>query len=75
MYVTDSAPNGRSLGAINGLAQTAVSSARAVGPALSTSLFSFSLQYNILGGYGVYTTLTSLAGLAVLLAVQLPRHK
>jgi MFS family permease len=75
MYVTDSAPNQRSLGAINGLAQTAVSSARAVGPALSTSLFSFSVQYNILGGYGVYTTLTSLAGLAILLAIQLPRHR
>ena len=71
MHVTESAPNRRSLGAINGLAQTAVSSARAVGPALSTSLFSFSVQYNILGGYGVYTALASLAGLAILLAVQL----
>jgi len=71
MHVTESAPNRRSLGAINGLAQTAVSSARAVGPALSTSLFSFSVEYNILGGYGVYTALASLAGLAILLAVQL----
>ncbi|KIM39253.1 hypothetical protein M413DRAFT_415849 [Hebeloma cylindrosporum] len=71
MHVTESAPNRKSLGAINGLAQTAVSSARAVGPALSTSLFSFSVQYNILGGYGVYTALTLLAGLAILLAVRL----
>ena len=75
MYVTDSAPNRRSLGAINGLAQTAVSSARAVGPALSTSLFSFSIQYNMVGGYGIYIILTSLAGLAIPLAVQLPRHR
>ena len=75
MYVTESAPNRRSLGTINGLAQTAVSSARAVGPALSTSLFSFSIQYNILGGYGAYTTLASLSGFAIPLAVQLPRHK
>ena len=75
MYVTDSAPNRRSLGAINGLAQTAVSSARGVGTALSTSLFSISVQYNILGGYGVYITLTSLSGLAILWAVQLPRHR
>ena len=71
MHVTESAPNRGSLGAINGLAQTAVSTARAVGPALSTSLFSFSVQYNILGGYGVYTTLTSVAGLAILLALEL----
>ena len=71
MHVTESAPNQRSLGAINGLSQTAVSTARAVGPALSTSLFSFSVQYNILGGYGVYTALSSLAGLAILLALQL----
>ena len=75
MYVTDSGPNRRSLGAINGLAQTAVPSASAVGPALSTSLFSFSVQYNMLGGYGVYIILTSLAGLAIPLAVQLPRHR
>ena len=75
MYITDLAPNRRSLGAINGLAQTAVSSARAVGPALSTSLFSFSVQYNILGGYGIYIALTSLAAWAILLAVQLPRHR
>ena len=71
MHVTESAPSRGSLGAMNGLAQTAASVARAVGPALSTSLFSFSVQYNILGGYGVYTALTSLAGLAILLAVQL----
>ena len=71
MHVTESAPNRKSLGAINGLAQTAVSSARAIGPALSSSLFSFSVQYNIMGGYGVYTALTSLAGLGILLAAQL----
>ena len=71
MHVTESAPNQGCLGAVNGLAQTAVSTARAIGPALSTSLFSFSVQYNILGGYGVYIAFSSLAGLAILLAVQL----
>ncbi|KIM39372.1 hypothetical protein M413DRAFT_198239 [Hebeloma cylindrosporum] len=75
MYVTESAPNRRSLGAINGLAQTTASSARAIGPALSTSLFSLSVQHDILGGYGVYVILASFAGLAILLAVQLPRRK
>ena len=75
MYVTESAPNRRSLGAINGLAQTTASSARAIGPALSTSLFSFSVQQDILGGYGVYAILASLAALAILLAKKLPRQR
>ncbi|KAH9481793.1 Major facilitator-type transporter psiT2 [Psilocybe cubensis] len=74
MYVTESAPNRRSLGATNGLAQTTVSTARAIGPALSTSLFSFSVQRNILGGYGVYAAFTLFASLAIVLAVQLPQQ-
>ncbi|PPQ80156.1 hypothetical protein CVT25_001449 [Psilocybe cyanescens] len=74
MYVTESAPNRRSLGATNGLAQTTVSTARAIGPALSTSLFAFSVQHNILGGYGVYAIFALFASLAILLAVQLPQQ-
>ncbi|KAF5327242.1 hypothetical protein D9619_004767 [Psilocybe cf. subviscida] len=72
MYVTESAPDRRSLGAVNGLAQTTVSMARAVGPALSTSLFSLSIQHNIMGGYGVYFIMIVFTMLALLLAVQLP---
>ena len=74
MYVTASAPNRRSLGATNGLSQTTVSAARAIGPALSTSLYSFSIQYNILGGYGVYAVLAGLSLGALLLADQLPHR-
>ncbi|KAF6743819.1 major facilitator superfamily transporter [Ephemerocybe angulata] len=74
MFVTASAPNKRSLGATNGLSQTTVSAARAIGPALSTSLYSFSIEYNVLGGYGVYAVLATLSLGALLLAVQLP-HK
>jgi len=74
MYVTESAPNRRSLGATNGLAQTTVSTARAIGPALSTSLYSFSVEHQILGGYGVYAVLTTLATLSLLLAIQLPHQ-
>ena len=74
MYVTASAPNKRSLGATNGLSQTTVSLARAIGPALSTSLYSFSIEYNVLGGYGVYAALALLSAGAMILAVQLP-HK
>lgn len=74
MYVTASAPNKRSLGATNGLSQTTVSAARAIGPAMSTSLYSFSIEYNILGGYGVYAFLATLSIGALLLSLQLP-HK
>jgi MFS family permease len=74
MYITASAPNKRSLGATNGLSQMAVSISRAVGPALSTSLFSFSVQHNILRGYGVYLLLSILVLLALVLASLLPTH-
>ncbi|KAF8630250.1 hypothetical protein AX15_003027 [Amanita polypyramis BW_CC] len=72
IYVTASSPNESSLGATNGISQTMVSIARAIGPALSTSLFSFSLENNILGGYAVYVILFTLSCLATLLALRLP---
>lgn len=74
MYITASAPSKQSLGATNGLAQMAVSAAKAIGPALSTSLFSFSVEYNILSGYGVYALLFCLSYLALLLARYLPKQ-
>ena len=72
IFITSSTPNPHSLGATNGLAQTTVSIARAIGPALSTSLFSFSLEKNILGGFGVYVALATLSVFAVYLATRLP---
>jgi hypothetical protein len=74
MYVTASAPNKRSLGATNGLSQMSVSISRAIGPALSTSLFSYSVQHNILGGYAVYLPMIILSLLALILGMQLPEH-
>lgn len=74
MYITASAPSKRSLGAINGLSQTTVSFARAVGPAMSTSLFSLSVEHKILGGYAVYAILFVFSGLALLLAARLPHE-
>jgi len=74
IYITASVPNKHSRGAINGLSQTTVSIARAIGPALSTSLFSLSAEHKILGGYAVYAILFSLSTLALLLAVQLPHE-
>ena len=49
-----------------------MSIARAIGPALSTSLFSFSVEKNILGGSGVYVAFATLSGFAIYLATRLP---
>ncbi|KAH7920401.1 MFS transporter [Leucogyrophana mollusca] len=68
MFITASAPNQRSLGATNGLAQTTGSVARTIGPALSTSMFAYSVQHNLLGGYAVYFILVISSALALLLA-------
>jgi len=72
IFINSSAPNQRSLGATNGLSQTTVSIARAVGPTLSTSLFSFSVEKNILGGFGIYVVFATLSAFAVYLATFLP---
>lgn len=52
IYITASAPP-RSLRAVNGLAQTSVSFARGVGPALASSLFSASLRWRYAEGRGL----------------------
>jgi MFS family permease len=70
MFVTAAAPKS-SRGTVNGLSQTSVAIARAIGPAMSTSLFSFSVQHNLLGGYLVYLVFFVLSGFALLLAVRL----
>ena len=74
MYISSAAPNKRSLGATNGVAQTMVSIQRTVGPAAAASLFAFSLENNVLGGNFVYVVLLVVvcAGLGV--AVQLPKN-
>jgi MFS family permease len=73
MFVSSAAPNKRSLGAMNGLAQTVVSILRTVGPAAAASLFAFSLQNDILGGQFVYAVLLLLACVGLGVALQLPR--
>jgi hypothetical protein len=74
IFITTSAPNKRSLGATNGLSQTTVSIARAIGPAISTSLFAFSSENNLLGGYAVYAVFIALTGLSLLFATRLPKY-
>ncbi|KAH9011888.1 MFS general substrate transporter [Lactarius hengduanensis] len=74
MYISSAAPNKRSLGATNGIAQTIVSIQRAVGPAVAASLFAFSLDHNILGGNFVYVMLLVIVGVGFGVAVQLPNN-
>ncbi|KIY51665.1 MFS general substrate transporter [Fistulina hepatica ATCC 64428] len=71
LFVTASSDK-RYLGATNGMAQTVVSISRAVGPAISTSLFSFSLERNVLGGYMVYVVLLIISAVSLYLGSYLP---
>ncbi|KAG1860689.1 major facilitator superfamily domain-containing protein [Suillus subalutaceus] len=57
MFVTASAPTKNVLGAVNGMGQTTVSIAHAVGPMFAASIFAFSKDHNILGGHAVYVVL------------------
>ena len=74
MIIISVAPNKRSLGITNGLAQTTVSIARVLAPAMATSMFSYSVERDILGGYGVYAVLVALSCFAILLASGLPQE-
>ena len=72
IYITASAPNKHSLGAVNGIAQVGVSIMRTVGPATANSLFSFSIERGYLGGYFVYVILACLTCGALVVADMLP---
>ncbi|KAG2155855.1 MFS general substrate transporter [Suillus bovinus] len=72
VFIRMSAPTDEVLGTINGLGQTSVAVARAVGPALATSLFAASKQHNLLGGNAVFVVLIVLGGGLRWLASQLP---
>lgn len=61
------------MGATNGMAQTVVSIVRAVGPAVSTSLFAVSVKHNLLGGYAVYLILIVLSGMSLFVVVRMPK--
>ena len=72
IFINSSTPNRRSLGTPNGLAQTTASLARAVGPAMATSLFAFSIEHDLAGGYAVYVVFVALTAGAVAVATRLP---
>ncbi|KAK7033816.1 MFS general substrate transporter [Favolaschia claudopus] len=72
IYVRSAAPSKHSLGATNGIAQTCISIVRAIGPVASTSLFSVSLERNIMGGYFVYLVMVILSASTLIATTFLP---
>jgi len=74
MFTAAAAPNKRSLGATNGLAQTVVAIQRTVGPAAAASLFAFSLANDVLGGNFGYVVLLGVVCVGLFVAAQLPRY-
>ena len=72
MYVTSSVDNPRALGSVNGIAQTAAALARAAGPAISTTLFAYTLQNDWLGRLGVYVIFVTISSCAFPLTYKLP---
>ena len=75
IYVTSSVESPRALGSVNGIGQTGASLARALGPAVATSLFAFTLQNNWLGGLGVYVVLIAISLCRMPLAYMLPEKE
>ena len=71
MYLNSAAPNQRSPGATNGLAQSVALIQRTVGPAVTDWLFAFSIANNVLSGYFVLLVLVCVGAYV---AAQLPRH-
>jgi hypothetical protein len=72
IFVTSAAPTQNALGTTTGLSQSLVALARAVGPAAMGSLFTLSLEHNLLGGQLVYIVLITLVLLAFSLSSRLP---
>ena len=75
LYITSSVENSRVLGSVHGIGQTGASLTRALGPAVATSLFAFTLENNWLGGLGVYVVLIAISLCAMPLAYQLPEKE
>ncbi|KAF9644584.1 MFS general substrate transporter, partial [Thelephora ganbajun] len=72
LYITSAVESPRALASVHGIAQTAASLIRAVGPAMSTSLFAYTLQHDWLGGLGVYIVLIAASLCGLPLAYKLP---
>ncbi len=69
--ITNAAPSKALLGSTNGLAQTAASLMRAIGPASTTALFAFSVEKGTYGGWLIYSILMVFAFVSVGLSLLL----
>lgn len=75
MFIVDSSPSSNALGAVNGIAQTAGTLIRTFSPWVATSLFSLSVDRQLVGGKLVYILLGCAAVCAVYTSVTLlPRR-
>ncbi|KAF5342128.1 hypothetical protein D9611_001435 [Ephemerocybe angulata] len=72
IFINAASPR-ESLGATNGLCQMTVSVMRAIGPAAANSLFSVSIERNLLGGWLVYYVLLAITCIALFIGTLLPR--
>jgi MFS family permease len=76
IFIAAAAPNRTSLGATNGLAQLSVSIARAIGPALVSSMYSLSIdkEHHYMGGGFVYYVTVALGVCALWVGSLLPER-
>ena len=72
MYITSSVKNPRTLGSVHGIGQTGAALVRTISPAMTTSLFAYTLQNDWLGGLGVYIVLIAISSSGLRLAYKLP---
>ncbi|KZP23804.1 MFS general substrate transporter [Athelia psychrophila] len=72
VLVNEGAPR-TALGALNGLAQTVASLIRAIAPSTASSLFSVSLEQNIIEGNMVYIILLAITLMGVGAATRIPK--
>jgi hypothetical protein len=73
LHINDAAPSRRALGTINGLSQTVGVSCRIFAPSIASSLFSLSVQHNLLGGTLVYCILAMVAVFGLFVSLMLPK--
>lgn len=71
-YLIGAAPNRHSVSSTIAVAYVISSIFGIMVPTMATSLFSYSIQYNILGGYAVYAVISFWTVLATLVAFCLP---
>ncbi|KAF9525709.1 major facilitator superfamily domain-containing protein [Crepidotus variabilis] len=71
-YLIGAAPNRRSMSSTIAVAYVISSIFGIMVPTMATSLFSYSIQHNILGGYAVYAVISFWTVLATLVAFCLP---